>query len=160
MIILGIDPGYGRVGWGVISFENNKAEHIIDGCLETSSKEDFPKRLELIYNFLLQTIQTHKADCLVVEGLLFNTNQKTAIKVAQAKGVILLSGQKLGIPVYEYTPLQVKNALVGFGRASKNQVQIMLKHHLKVDNDFKQDDAADALAVALTHAYTNPKLQF
>ena len=141
MKIIGIDPGYARVGWGVISYEKSQAEYIDSDCFETDKKENFSVRLELIYNFLLFTVQKYKADCLVVEDLVFNTNQKTAIKVAQARGVILLAGQKLKIPVFEYTPLQVKNALVGFGRASKNQIQSMLKHHLKVKDEFKQDDA-------------------
>lgn len=159
MKILGIDPGYGKVGWGIINFEKNKPEFIECDCIETKPNSSFPERINIIYDKILKIIKKNKIDCLAIESLVFNTNQKTAILVAQARGVIMLTGIKSKIPVFDYTPLQVKNALIGYGRADKKQVQTMLKFHLRIKQDFDQDDAADALAVALTHAYTNPNLK-
>jgi crossover junction endodeoxyribonuclease RuvC len=158
MIILGIDPGYGRVGWGLISFQKQKAEYIDCGLLETKVNSDFYLRIEKIYNFMQKIIKKYKPDVLAIESVFFNTNQKTAILTSQARGVIAIAGINQKLPVFDYTPLQVKNALIGYGRADKKQIQAMLSYHLTLKQKIKQDDAADALAVALTHAYTNQKM--
>jgi crossover junction endodeoxyribonuclease RuvC len=159
MKILGIDPGYARVGWGIIDYANNKPAYLSCDCIETPALKDFSLRLGAIYEQIEKIIEDNKVDCMAIENLFFNTNQKTAILVSQARGVIILAGVQAKIPVYDYTPLQVKNALIGYGRADKKQIQTMLKYHLNIKTDFKQDDAADAVAIALTHAYSNKGLK-
>ncbi len=158
MKILGIDPGYSRVGWGIISYEKNNAQYLNSGLIETNKDLNFNSRLNIIYDEINLLIYKEKVNAVAVESLYFNKNAKTAILAAHARGVICLAGIKNNIPVYDYTPLQVKNALIGYGRADKKQIQTMLSYHLKLKSKISQDDTADALAIALTHAYTNTKL--
>lgn len=155
MVILGIDPGYGIVGFGVIEKTPYSVKVIDYGAIYTYKEDTFPERLRKIYAGMNQLIDKYKPDFMCCEELFFNHNVTTAINVAQARGVILLAGiQRIG-KLYEYTPLQIKQALTGQGRADKKQVQYMVKAILNLNSIPKPDDAADALAVALTHAQTN-----
>lgn len=155
MIILGIDPGFGTMGWGVIKSERGNATVIDYGVITTSKTERFPTRLAILEEGVKQLIHKYKPDEIALEELFFNSNTTTAINVAQARGVILLTCVKECGRLYEYTPLQIKQALTGYGRAEKRQMQIMVKTFLKLDKIPRPDDAADALAVALTHSQTN-----
>ncbi len=156
MIILGIDPGYAIVGFGVIDSIGNK---VLDYGVITTPKEDsMAKRLLSIEQSLSFIVEKYKPDVVAVEELFFFKNHKTVIPVAQARGVILLTCQKLVGNLFEYTPLQIKQALTGQGRAEKAQVQFMVKTILGLKEIPKPDDAADALAVALCHGQINPRL--
>ena len=154
MIILGIDPGFAIVGYGIIEYENYKFKTLEYGAITTSSKEDMFMRFKKIHDELSEIIERTKPDVMAIEELFFNSNQKTAINVAQARGVLLLSALNKNVPVYEYTPLQVKQAIVGYGRAEKNQVQQMVKMLLNLEIIPKPDDTADALAIAVCHAHS------
>ena len=147
--ILGLDPGTAITGWGLV--EEVKGEPVMRafGCIETPKTHSDVKRLEEIAGDLREILATYKPDKVAVEDLFFFKNLKTAIKVAQARGVLLLIPTENKIPVFEYTPLQIKQALTGYGRAEKKQVQIMVQNILKLKKIPKPDDAADALAVAL-----------
>ena len=151
MIILGIDPGIAIVGYGIIEVRGNNYKAIDYGCITTDSKQLFPDRLKLVYDELTNIINKFKPDDYAVEELFFNKNVKTAIKVGQARGVEILAAVNLGLPVFEYTPLQIKQAVVGYGRAEKHQVQEMVKLLLNLKEIPKPDDVADALAIALCH---------
>ena len=156
MKILGIDPGIARCGWGVIEkIKNEKLKMKNCGCVETTAGLPVERRLRLIYEELTKIITTHKPDALAIEELFFNTNSKTAFVVGQARGVILLAAAEKNIPVAIYTPLQVKVAVTGYGRADKSQIGRMVKAILKLKEIPKPDDVADALAVALTCAFTS-----
>lgn len=152
MVVFGIDPGYAIVGWGAISFKSNTYKALGYGSVETQAHTDFNQRLEYIYDELYTILNRCRPDALAIERLYFQTNQKTAIKVAQARGVTLLAAQKLKIPIFEYTPLQVKTAVTGYGKAKKPQVMEMTRRLLKLDEVPKPDDTADALAIAICHA--------
>ena len=152
MIILGIDPGYAIIGWGIIRFERGKYIPVDFGAITTNAGVPFNRRLEQIYDQLNELLDTHHPDVVAVEKLYFQTNAKTAIDVAQARGVTMLALQKHGVPVYEYTPLQVKSAVTGFGQAQKPQVMEMTKRLLRLKAVPKPDDTADALAIAICHA--------
>jgi crossover junction endodeoxyribonuclease RuvC len=152
MIILGIDPGIGKVGWGIIRDEASKQTAIDYGCFETSSKMNLENRLTLIYDFISGLIDKFTPEVLAIEQLYFAANSKTALIVGQARGVILLAASKSNIPTDSYTPLQVKQALTGFGRADKNQIQSMVSAILHLPKKVIQDDAADALALAVCYA--------
>ena len=157
MIILGIDPGYAIVGYGVVE-KTNAGVRVIDyGVIETHKSEKMSDRLVKIYDGINALIDKYKPEEFSMEELFFQNNQKTAINVAMARGVILLAAtQKLGADkLYEYGPLQIKQALTGNGRAEKKQVQYMVTAILGLKSIPKPDDAADALAAALTHAQTN-----
>ncbi len=154
MRILGIDPGYAIVGYGVLDYSGNRFSVVGYGAVTTGSDMDFNKRLLVIYNDITQLIETYKPDEMSIEKLFYNTNQKTVIDVAQARGVTILPAVQHNIPIYQYTPLQVKNALVGYGRAKKYQVQEMTRNILKLKNIPKPDDTADALALAITHGFS------
>ena len=157
MIILGIDPGYAIVGYGVIDNSRNNA--VIDYGVITTPKEDsIAVRLKTIEDGLIYLIDKYKPEVLAIEELFYFKNQKTVIPVAEARGVILLTCQKYIGKIYEYTPLQIKQALTGVGRADKAQVQFMVKTILGLKSIPKPDDAADALAVALCHSQTSPRL--
>jgi len=158
MTILGIDPGYGRVGWAIIKFVSGKATYIDSGLIETKINSDFYLRLMEIINKIEKIITKFNPESMAIESVFFNTNAKTAILASQARGAIALTALKRKIKVYDYTPLQVKNALIGYGRADKKQIQTILHYHLNLDKEITQDDTADALAIALTHAYTNKAL--
>ncbi|MCD8391158.1 MAG: crossover junction endodeoxyribonuclease RuvC, partial [Firmicutes bacterium] len=152
MIIIGVDPGYAIVGIGVIEFNGNKFRTLEYNAILTEAGEKTTDRLKSIYDGMRYYLDRYKPDSIAIEELFFNSNQKTAIKVAQARGVILLAAVNAGVPVYEYTPLQVKQAVTGYGRADKNQVQTMVKMLLHLDKIPKPDDAADGLALAICHA--------
>ncbi|NLY77287.1 MAG: crossover junction endodeoxyribonuclease RuvC [Tissierellia bacterium] len=152
MIILGIDPGLAIVGYGVIEYLGNKYRVIDYGAITTESDMDFPDRLKMIYDELSHIIDRYKPEDLAMEELFFNKNVKTAIKVGQARGVQILCAKNKGLDIYEYTPLQVKQAVVGYGRAEKSQVQEMVKVLLNLKEIPKPDDVADALAVAICHS--------
>lgn len=152
MIILGIDPGYATLGYGVIEFKNAKYTPVHYGAIITSPKNKFSERLEIIFDDLEKIIQTYRPDVASIEKLYFQNNHKTAIDVAQARGIILLSLQKYKIPMYEYTPLQVKTAVTGYGKAQKLQVMLMTQRLLRLKEIPKPDDTADALAIAICHA--------
>ncbi len=155
MIILGIDPGIATMGYGVINYFGNSFNYITCGAICTPAGERVERRLALIYDRLNCLIKTYRPEALAVEELFFNTNQKTAINVAQARGIVLLSAERAGIPLFEYTPLQVKQAVVGYGRAEKHQVMEMTKVLLALNEKPKPDDAADALALAICHAHNS-----
>ncbi len=152
MVVFGIDPGYAIVGWGAILFQSNAYKALGYGSVETRAHTDFNQRLELIFDELTQIMSRCRPDALAIERLYFQNNQKTAIKVAQARGVTLLAAQKLKIPVFEYTPLQVKTAVTGWGKAKKPQVMEMTRRLLNLPEVPKPDDTADALAIAICHA--------
>ena len=152
MIILGIDPGYAIVGWGVIRYERGKFIPVDFGAITTPAGMPFNRRLEILYDELTDLLARHNPDTVAVEKLYFQTNAKTAIDVAQARGVTMLALQKKGVPVFEYTPLQVKSAVTGFGQAQKPQVMEMTKRLLRLKAVPKPDDTADALAIAICHA--------
>ncbi|MBR2044251.1 MAG: crossover junction endodeoxyribonuclease RuvC [Clostridia bacterium] len=154
MIILGIDPGYALIGYGVISYSGGHFKTINFGAVTTPADMPFPARLEIIYRDINQLINEFKPDALSIEKLYFNTNTTTAIDVAQARGTIVLAAQMNKVPVYEYTPLQVKSAVTGFGRAEKIQVMEMTRSLLGLSKVPKPDDTADALALAICHANT------
>ena len=152
MVILGIDPGVATVGFGVISETGGVPKPKRYGVISTSAGMRLALRLKQINDDVSELIQTFKPDAIAVEELFFNTNQKTAVAVAHGRAAIILAGEKHGIPMFEYTPLQVKKAVVGYGRATKPQVMDMVKRLLKLEQIPKPDDAADALAIAICHA--------
>ena len=152
MRILGIDPGIATVGFGIIESERNRQKLINCGTINTKPGNSLSHRLNSIYDDITQLISAFEPDEMAVEELFFNTNITTGISVAHGRGVVLLAGQKAGVKVFEYTPLQVKLAVAGYGRAQKNQVIDMVKRLLSMKNPPKPDDAADALAIALCHA--------
>lgn len=151
MVILGIDPGVAIVGYGVVECVGGNFRCLEYGCITTAARQLLEHRLSEIYSGMKELIDRHHPDCMSVEELFFNNNQKTAIDVAQARGVILLAADQAGIPIYEYTPLQVKSAVVGYGRAEKQQVMYMVRQYLHMKETPKPDDAADAIAVAICH---------
>ena len=151
MVVLGIDPGYAIVGWGLVEFKNNTFRPLRYGAITTEADVDFNKRLKMIYDDISEVADMFKPDAIAIERLYFTTNQKTAIMVAEARGVILLAGEERSIPIFEYTPLQVKTAVTGYGKAKKPQVMEMTRRLLKLKEVTKPDDTADALAIALTH---------
>ncbi len=152
MIILGVDPGTATTGFGLVKKDRNNVTPIDYGCILTPAKKHLAERLEIIYKDLREIITKYKPDAVAVEDIFFCKNLKTAINVSQARGVILLAGRQEKIPVCNYTPLQVKQSVCGYGRASKSQVQKMVKILLDLKKIPKPDDAADALAIALCHA--------
>lgn len=154
IIILGIDPGLAIVGWGIIEYSGSKFSTLGYGSIQTPSTMKTEERLVAIFDEMNQLIKTYKPDCMAVEELFWNTNQTTGIRVSEARGVILLSAARFGLPIYEYTPLQVKQAVVGYGRAEKKQVISMVTMFLKLEKPPKPDDTADALAIAVCHAHS------
>lgn len=159
MKVLGIDPGFGRMGWALV--EGNTAKQVLVdvGCFETQAKDSFEFRLEQLFDFVTQTIELHQPEALAIEDLFYFKNQKTVMSVSQARGVIIVAAMKQQVKVSSYTPLQVKNTVAGYGRASKQQVQTMVKSQLRLTSAPKPDDAADACAVALTHFFM-PRMQY
>lgn len=156
MVIVGFDPGLATLGYGVISTDKKgKAEMVDYGVVLTPKEENLAVRLAMLEKGVMQIIEKFKPDEIAIEELFFAKNVKTAINVAHARGVILLTACKSCGKIFEYTPLQIKQALTGYGRADKNQIQQMVKTYLRLKSIPKPDDAADALAVALTHAQTN-----
>ena len=153
MIILGIDPGYAIVGFGVLEYKNNHFSVIDYGAITTDAGMPFNRRLEHIYDELTVLLEKYRPDAMSIEKLFYNSNAKTVIDVSQARGVIMLAAQKCGVPAFEYTPLQVKQSVVGYGRAEKKQVQEMIKRILFLEKVPKPDDTADALAMAICHGH-------
>lgn len=158
MVILGIDPGYAIIGWGVLEYKANKFRVIDYGAVTTEAKTPFPLRLCDIYNGLCDIIKKYQPEVLSMEKLFYNNNAKTVIDVAQARGVITLAAQQNGLKIAEYTPLQVKQSVTGYGRAVKKQVQEMSRIILNLEKIPKPDDTADALAMAICHAHCSGSL--
>lgn len=155
MRILGIDPGYATIGYGIIEYDNFRFKTISYGAITTTPDNTFPDRLCDIYKDMQTLIKTYNPTCLSIEKLYFNTNTTTAIDVAQARGVILLAARKNNLDIFEYTPLQVKQSITGYGRAEKHQVMEMVKNLLQLNSVPKPDDTADALALAICHGHTS-----
>lgn len=151
MIVLGIDPGIAIMGYGVVEFKQNKVKVLENGVLTTSSKTPTPERLKILYDNLDEIIKEYKPEEVAIEELFFNQNVKTAITVGHARGVQVLCCQANDLGIYEYTPLQIKQAVTGYGRASKKQMQLTITTLLNLKKVPKPDDAADALSVALCH---------
>ncbi len=154
MLILGIDPGYAIVGWGVIDYQKSKFKTVAYGALRTPAGMPTEERLRLIYEGLCEIIKTYHPDAMAIEELFFNTNITTGIRVAEARGVLLLAAKQAGLEIMEYTPLQVKQSVVGYGRAEKKQVISMVTMLLGLKEAPKPDDTADALAIAICHAHS------
>lgn len=155
MRILGIDPGYAIVGYGVLDYERNKFTVVNYGAITTEAGKPFDSRLKEIYDDMCSLLDMAKPDCMSIERLYFTNNKTTGIDVAQARGVIMLAAAQRGIEIYEYTPLQVKQAVVGYGRAEKHQVQEMVKNILSLKECPKPDDTADAVALAICHGHSS-----
>lgn len=155
MVVLGIDPGYAIVGWGVIEFSGSTYKPKAFGAITTQAHTDFNLRLQQIYDDMITILKNAKPDAVAIEKLYFSTNVTTAILVAQARGVILLAAQQCSVKVYEYTPLQVKVAVTGYGKAKKPQVMEMTRRLLHLKEVPKPDDTADALAIAITHTHAH-----
>ena len=155
MIVMGIDPGLAIVGWGIIEAKNGFFKPIDYGVIRTPAHTEVPSRLEKIYADMNALIEHYRPESMGIEELFFNTNQTTAIAVAEARGVILLSAKHHGLTIGEYTPLQVKQAVVGYGKAEKNQVMMMTASLLRLKDIPRPDDAADALAIAMCHAQSS-----
>ncbi|KXS50554.1 Holliday junction endonuclease RuvC [Halanaerobium congolense] len=151
--ILGIDPGLATIGYALVDKKTNHFEVLEYGVIKTSADKEDIERLEIIHRNIEALIKEFKPEQMAVEELFFNKNVKTAIAVGQARGVILLAGSQAGIKVAEYTPLQIKQAVVGYGRADKKQVQLMVKSLLNLSEIPKPDDAADALAISICHGH-------
>lgn len=158
MIILGIDPGYAIVGYGVLDYRNNHFSVLDYGAITTDAGTPFNERLEIIFDQLCAIIDRWKPEAMSVEKVFYNNNAKTVIDVSQARGVIMLAAQKGRVPVFEYTPLQVKQSVVGYGRAEKKQIQEMVRRILSLEKVPKPDDTADALAMAICHGHTGVSL--
>ena len=158
MKILGIDPGYAILGYGVVEKIGNKFKACDYGAITTDAGTPMTERLEYLYDSLREIIEEHHPDVASIEELFFNTNITTGIQVAHGRGVILLACTKYGVPIFEYTPLQVKQAVAGYGRAEKRQVMDMTKRLLHLEKIPRPDDAADGLALALCHARSSTSL--
>lgn len=159
MRILGIDPGYAIVGFGIIDTHRDNA--VVDfGVVETPKEDSLPIRLQKIEEAFRVLFETYKPDEVAIEELFFFRNQTTVIPVAEARGVVILTAQKHCERIFEYTPMQIKQALTGNGRADKKQMQFMVKNVLGLEKIPKPDDAADALAVAICHSQINPSINF
>lgn len=154
MIILGIDPGLATIGWGVISTDGVRHKALAYGSIETPAGVPTEKRLRQLYDELQAIIKKYQPEVMAVEELFFNTNQTTGIRVAEARGVILLAAEQNGVRLAEYTPLQVKQSVVGYGRADKKQVITLVTMLLSLREPPKPDDTADALAIAVCHAHS------
>ena len=160
MVVLGIDPGYAIVGYGIVEYKNNMFSPVAFGAVTTKAGVRFSSRLEKIYDDILEIIEKHNPEAISIEKLFFNTNTTTAIDVAQARGVILLAAEKKRIPVFEYTPLQVKQSVTGYGKAEKGQVMELTRRLLNLEKCPKPDDTADALAMAICHCHSASSLIF
>ena len=154
MIVMGIDPGFATTGYGVVDYTGNRFKVLDYGVIRTEAGEPFPQRLLVLHQQLRHLMEIWKPEVMAVEELFFGSNVTTGIKVGHARGVILLSAAVADIPVYEYTPMQVKLAVTGYGGAKKPQVQQMVKVLLNLESIPKPDDAADALAVAICQSHT------
>ena len=158
MRVLGIDPGYAIVGWGVVEYISNRFAPIGYGAVITEKDTPFEQRLVEIYESVFDICKRYQPEALSIEKLYYQHNQTTVIGVAEARGVILLAAAQAGLPIYEYTPMQVKQAVVGYGGADKHQVMEMTRRILKMEKVARPDDAADAIAIALCHARSSTSL--
>ena len=158
MRILGIDPGYGITGFGIIDAQRNSFKLLQYGAITTPPGTDFPLRLQMIYNDMTELLRVADPEAVAIEELFFGQNVTTGIGVAQSRGVILLAIRQAGLPVYPYKPMQVKQSVVGYGNATKHQVQDMTRRILRLEKMPKPDDAADAIAIALCHARSSTSL--
>ena len=158
MRILGLDPGYGITGFGVLEAQRNTFQLLQYGAITTPAGADFPLRLQMIYNDMTELLEVSKPEAMAIEELFFGQNVTTGIGVAQSRGVILLAAQQAGVPIFQYKPMQVKQAVVGYGNATKHQVQDMTRRLLHLQTVPKPDDAADAIAIALCHARSSTSL--
>ncbi len=158
MRILGIDPGYGITGFGLIEAQRSSTQLLRCGAITTPAGLDFPIRLQMIYNDMVELLKLAKPEAVAIEELFFGQNVTTGIGVAQSRGVILLAIQQADIPIFQYKPMQVKQAVVGYGNATKHQVMDMTKRLLHLEKLPKPDDAADAIAIALCHARSSTSL--
>ena len=154
MVILGIDPGLAIVGWGAVEYSGSRFKVLGYGAIETPAGMPTEERLALIDDGIKALVEKYRPDHMAVEELFFNTNITTGIRVAEARGVIIMRAHKMGVKIFEYTPLQVKQSVVGFGRAEKKQVITMVTMLLGLPKPPKPDDTADALAIAICHAHT------
>jgi crossover junction endodeoxyribonuclease RuvC len=155
MRVLGIDPGTLTSGYGIVAEEDHKLFHVASGGISPSAKQPFPKRLKKIYEELVKVIDQYKPHVIVVEDLFVSKNIKSALKLGHARGVAILAAMNAGLPVFEYTPLEVKQAVVGNGKAEKKQVQLMVKALLELPKAPHPADAADALAAAICHIHSS-----
>src|SRR6266540_5323312 len=153
MIVLGIDPGSRITGYGIINQQGNRLIHVDNGAIFTDTTKDFGLRLQCIFSGLTEVIELHRPDAVAVENIFFATNVQSALKLGQARGAAIVAGVNAGLPIFEYTALQVKQAVVGHGKAAKEQVQRMVKALLNLP-EIAQADASDALAVAVCHAHS------
>lgn len=154
MVILGIDPGLAIVGWGVLEYKNGKFKPLGYGAITTPKEMNTQQRLKKIYDDLAEIIKKYRPEQVAIEELFFNTNTTTGIRVSEARGVILLICEQAHMGIFEYTPLQVKQAVVGYGRAEKKQVITMVTMLLGLASPPKPDDTADALAIAICHGHS------
>jgi len=153
MRILGIDPGTARTGYGVVDALDTGVQSVVYGCICTDKNTAKEKRLQILHEKVSELLSTHRPDVMAQELLFFSRNSKTAMVVGEARGVILLAAAQSNVPVCEYTPLQVKGSLSGYGRSSKDDIREMVKLHLGLSTIRGTDDAADALAIALCHLF-------
>ena len=160
MIIMGIDPGLATVGYGFVEFHRGQFRTVDYGAVLTPAGKTVESRLSEIYDNITELLQTYKPQAVSIEKLFFNNNEKTAIDVSEARGVIVLAVYRCGVPIYEYTPLQIKQAVTGYGRAEKAQIMYMVKKMLGLAKEPRPDDTADALAAAICHAYSSESALF
>jgi crossover junction endodeoxyribonuclease RuvC len=161
MKVLGIDPGYGRCGMAVVERQDGKDRLVCSECVETKAGDDFVFRLSTIVGQCTKLIEQHEPVALAIEKLYFNANQKTAMRVAEARGALIECATEHGVEVFEYTPGQIKSAVADSGRADKKQIAAMLRFLIKIDKPIKHDDEYDAIAIALAHlAYARPALTY
>ena len=153
MRVLGIDPGYAIVGWGVTDYQGNRFSPVAYGAVTTPAGEPFERRLALVYDGVRKLLEAYRPEAVSIEQLFYQHNQTTVIGVAEARGVILLAAAQCGVPVFEYTPMQIKQAVTGYGKAVKKQVQEMTRVLLHLEKVPKPDDTADALAMAIAHCH-------
>ena len=158
MVVMGIDPGFGRIGWGIVSYTNQKEKLIDYGCIETTPKSPLENRIYQIYKEITALIKKHHPNTIASEELFFGNNVTTALNVGQARGVIMLAAYQNKIPMFFYKPADIKLAVTGYGKGDKSKIQHMIKLILKLKEIPKPDDAADALAIALTYCYTNKSI--
>ena len=158
MTILGIDPGYATTGFGLIRSDGPYLQLLQYGVVTTPKEESFPRRLEILYDDVTRLVEVTRPDAAAVEQLFWGHNITTGIGVSHGRGVILLALTKCGVPLFEYTPMQVKQAVVGYGKAEKRQVMEMTRRLLRMEKTARPDDAADAIAIALCHARSQTSL--
>ncbi|UNC92626.1 crossover junction endodeoxyribonuclease RuvC [Candidatus Contubernalis alkaliaceticus] len=154
MLSMGIDPGIALTGYGIVKEQKGNLILVTYGCIRTTKDEDTCRRLVKIYQNLRELMEEYSPDSIAVEELFFNKNVRSAFRVGEARGVALLAAAHFGVEAFEYTPLQVKQSVVGYGRAAKSQIQEMVKIMLKIKTPVKPDDAADALALAICHCHS------